>query len=113
METLVKKIEKDGDISFFVKKMLLHNRYKNLKKQLEKLSPLYEEFHYHHCFKLIRDVNLESFQQRSLEFLEKQATHFQSIPKDIRNINLANFFEELSAWAVGAENVIAFLEHCF
>lgn len=96
-----------------VHSMLLENRYRFLAEYLIEKSHLYSEFKEHKCFQLSNPPDLETLKPKLSTLVEEQIPFLLQIPKPIRDTNLGNYFEELIAWAVGSENVIAFLTFCF
>jgi len=97
-----------------IHEMLLQNRYRNFKKILLEFSPLAEEFESHSCFESILKPNdMDSIYDKLKEVIQLQASLFQKLQKDIQNMNLADYVEELSSWAVGPQNVVSFLQFCF
>jgi hypothetical protein len=57
--------------------------------------------------------DMESTREKLESVVQEQAQLLVKVPYHTRNIDLANFSEELIRWAVGPENVIAMLMNCF
>lgn len=116
MKLLLQELQLESS-SEFVRTQFLENRYKFFISLLKPHSDLYSELEVLKCYDLTFPSNnpyLIEMTEKFQNVIKKQVASLNQIAsKDILRIVLANYFEELAAWAVDSKNIIAFFSLCF